>query len=198
MTERIIKERSELDYMITGNGIEITVESGANENINRDHRQQRDRLMKYYQKLLELKGVESDTVRCKALAHMVENMTEAKAREKADDFEKAQYLRLLAYATALSRLQLNKENSEEAEEIDKEELGKIDKMASALVEVLDAAADDEQELQETVEINGNKFVYTRDSLDIRNHIQQLFEIGERTKGNTWSIYLDDEGELVIY
>ena len=99
-------------------------------------------------------------------------MTEAKACEKADDFEKAQYNRLLAYATALTKSQLENTKPEEAEKINQKELEKIDKIAGALVDVLDAATADEQELQETVTINENKFVYAKGSLEIRDYVQQ--------------------------
>lgn len=187
-----------MDYLITEKGIDIIIESRETEPKSRESYQHRDRLMSYYQALLKFKGTQLNSKQYRALNYIVSNMTEAKACEKADDFEKAQYNRLLAYATALTKSQLENTKPEEAKKINQKELEKIDKIAGALVDVLDAATADEQELQETVTINENKFVYTKGSLEIRDYVQQLFDIGERTKGNTWTIYLDAEGDLVIY
>ena len=106
-------------------------------------------------------------------------MTEDAAEKKLSRFEEQQVNRLMAYANAISKLTKQEEQT-----------------VDALLEVVEAMADDPE--QEAVMINGNKFVYEKDSLDINKYAEKLFAIGEEQKGNTWSIYIDEEGELVIY
>lgn len=187
-----------MDYVVNVNGIDIVIESHTPESRQQDNYAQRKRLMSYYTKLMEMKGIEADSEKYKALNIIVDNMTEQNAEKKADSFEQAQMQRLLAYATKFAELKLKQESPEAAEQISKSESDKAEKMADALLEVLDAVMDDNTDNHETVDINGNKFIYEKDTLNIRDYVQKLFDIGEQCKGNTWSIYLDDEGELVIY
>ena len=63
-------------------------------------------------------------------------------------------------------------------------------------EEIDATAEDAE--QDSVLVNGNKFLFKKGSLDIEKYMEKLYSIGEEQKGNTWTVYLDDEGELVIY
>ena len=69
-------------------------------------------------------------------------------------------------------------------------------ITDSIIEVLDAIADEIDDL--VVEINGNKFIYAKDSLNIKDYEDRLSELGNDSKGNTWHIYLDNEKELVIY
>ena len=125
-------------------------------------------------------------------------MTEKSAETKANSFEQAQLSRILAYAEKFAELRLKQQSQEVAEKLSDAENEKASKMAEALVEVLDATAEEDTGNQETVDINGNKFIYEKGTLNIRDYVQKLFDIGEKTKGNTWTVYLDEEGELVIY
>ena len=187
-----------MDYTVNVNGIDIVIEAHLAEDKEQVNFQQRKRLMVYYQKLLEMKGIEPNSERYDALNNIVSNMTEQSAKKKADSFEQARVNRLFAYATKFSELKLWQESFETADNITKEEVFKTEKMADALIEVLDATANDDLENQETVNINGNKFIYDKGSLNVRDYVQKLYDIGEQSKGNTWTIYIDDEGELVIY
>lgn len=161
-----------MDYVVNINGVDIVIEQNeANEN--------RSRLLKYYEKLLQGKGVEVSNEKQKALEAIVENMTEVAAKEKLTSFDSRRMNRLMAYASALSHL--TKEEKE---------------MADSLDEVLEAAVEDED--QETILVNGNKFLFEKGSIDVNQYMQILYSIGEEKKGNTWTIYIDEEGELVIY
>ena len=185
-----------VDFTINVNGIDIVIEPHSAEARNDRVHMQRKRLLAYYERLLEVTGAKETPERKAALNRIVDNMTEKNAEENADIFKQRQLKRLLAYAEKFSDL-TRKQSIEESEQISKSDMEKAVKMADALTEVLDAAIEDPDD-QETVEINGNKFVYERETLDIKNYAEKLYDIGEKTKGNTWTIYLDKDGELVIY
>ena len=135
-----------MDYVVNINGVDVVIEQN-------EKRENRDRLLKYYNGLLGSRGIDSDEGKQKALASIVDNMTEAAAKEKLDS---------------------------------------VDDIA----EVIDATAEDAE--QDSVLVNGNKFLFEKGSLDIEKYMEKLYSIGEEQKGNTWTVYLDDEGELVIY
>jgi hypothetical protein len=71
-----------------------------------------------------------------------------------------------------------------------------DNLADSLIEIIDATMDDPK--QESVMINGNKFLFEKGSVDIKKYAYKLYEVGEKQQGDTWTIYLDGDGELVIY
>ncbi len=187
-----------MDYVVNIDGIDLVIEQHTIESRQQSNHQQRNRLLAYYEKLLKVSGTEETPERLEALNQLVDNMTEKSAESKADNLEKAQLNRVLAYAEKIFEFNLKQQSSEDTEKISKAEVEKTDKMAEALVEVLDATIEDDTNNQETVDINGNKFIYDKKSLNIRDYVKKLFDIGEKTKGNTWTIYLDEEGELVIY
>ncbi len=142
-------------------------------NENRQH------LLGYYTKLLAARGANLDEKQSKTLNILVNRMTESAAEDAIQEFEKSRLKRLIAYADAF--YSLSKEEEEDAD---------------ALLEVINATKDDSEE--EIVLINGNNFRFEKGSLDINKYTDKLTEIGERTQGNTWFIYLNDDGELVIY
>lgn len=189
-----------MDYMVNVNGIDIliTLESDNDNCRDSERYSQRRRLLTYYKRLLGIKGIDPESEKYKTLEYLVNNLTEQNAKTKVDNFEKAQADRLLAYMIKIAQLKLNRESPQDEEQITKEECKKMERMADALIEVLDASCEDIREGQETVEINGNKFVYNKNELNIKEHLIKLYEIGEQAKGNTWTIYCDEEGELVIY
>lgn len=139
----------------------------------------RDRLLKYYTKLLALKGINLDQSQNKVLNSLVNNLTEDSAKKRISDIDKQRLNRLMAYANSFNKLTKKEEFT-----------------VNALLEVVDAASEDPE--QESVMINGNKYLYEKDSLDINKYKEKLYAIGNKQKGNTWSIYIDDEGELVIF
>lgn len=170
-----------MDYTVNINGIDIIIEQHSAEARQQSTHQQRNRLLTYYKKLLRTAGIEETSKRENALNNLIDNMTEKSAEIKADNFEQNQLKRILTYAEKIT-------GANEGP----------NKIADALVEVLDTIADENIDNQETVDINGNKFIYDKSTLNIKDHVQKLFDIGKSVKGNTWTIYLDEEGELVIY
>ena len=161
-----------MNYMVNINGVDVMIEyEEATDN--------RDRLLGYYQKLIAAKGVTLKEPQDKALKILIDNITEDAAEKKISKMKEQQLNRVMAYANAISKL-----TKEQEETVD------------ALMEVIDATVEDPE--QESVMINGNKFVFEKGSLDIKKYADKLVAIGNEQKGNTWSIYVDDEGELVIY
>lgn len=167
-----IDEKSLADIIANINGVDVMIE-------HEETTDNRDRLLDYYQKLIAAKGVTLKGSQGKALKTLVDNMTEDAAGKKMSKMEEHQITRLMAYANAISKLTKEQEET-----------------ADALIEVIDATAEDP--VQEAVMINGNKFIYEKGSLDVKKYADKLSAIGNEQKGNTWSIYVDDEGELVIY
>lgn len=139
----------------------------------------RYRLLSYYSKLINARGIELNDSQEATLKSLVNNMMEDAAQKKISKIEEQRRIRLMAYAEAFKSLTKEEEQ-----------------MADALLEVIDATEEDPE--QEAVIVNGNKFLYEKGSLDIKKYIDKLSEIGKEQKGQTWSIYVDDEGELVIY
>ena len=95
------------------------------------------------------------------------------------------------------------ERSPEIEDYDEfeEQLFKLHKMASAMVEVIDATSDEVDGLN-IYWTNGNNYLYfdnDRSTLYYDGQIEErLSTIGEHTKGNTWFMYYSKKGEWVIY
>ena len=170
-----------MDYIVDANGVKILIEEHTAEERDSDMYKQRKRLLKYYELLLKSKNIEKDSKKYKALVNMVDSLTEDHAKESANHFDENLLKRLIAYTTML--------NSKKS---------MLNDTADALDEILEAVCEDENSNEITVEINGNKFVFDNESLDLEKYSKRLAEIGNRTKGNTWKIYLDDDGELVIY
>jgi len=160
-----------MDYIITIDGMQIVVE-------DEKPTVHRDRLQKYYSALLKCVYGELSDAQKAALGTYVRNMTESAAEERLE---------------AVSEEEKDKQTDNSAfQEVD----GQERETAETLLEIIDAMQDDPE--QEAILINGNKFLFDKGSLDITKYAEKLFRIGESSKGNTWSIYVDDEGELVIY
>jgi len=51
--------------------------------------------------------------------------------------------------------------------------------------------------EKTVEINGNRFSYDKHVIDISKYEEELFDVGNRKKGCSWNVELDDNGEIVL-
>ncbi len=48
------------------------------------------------------------------------------------------------------------------------------------------------------EINGNVFTYRKDKFPIEKYREELAELGNKSKGNQWSVSVSGDGRLVIY
>lgn len=170
-----------MDYKTEINGVEILIE-------NNEPNKNRNQLLTYYSKLLMASKNEEDAMadnkKNVILQSIVSNMTEEAAKDKiqkASEKESAFFNRMMSYHDKI--VSLSKEEQE---------------VAVALEEVIDALDEEDILKQDKAEINGNVFLFEKESLDIANYYDKLFQIGENTKGNTWSVYVNDEGELVIY
>lgn len=170
-----------MDYIIDANGVKILIEEHTDEERNSDMYKQRKRLLKYYELLLKDKNIDKNSKKYNALVNMVDSLTEERAKESANRFDEKLLKRLLAYNAML--------NSKDT---------MLNDMADALDEILEATCEDEKSNEVTVAINGNKFIFDKECIDLEKYSKRLAEIGDRTKGNTWKIYLDNDGELVIY
>ena len=157
-----------MGYMINVDGKDVFIETSESSHDNRA------KLLEYYLALLESNGTTLSEDKQKALNQIVENMPEASAESRLE----RQKARIMAYA---KHIMPSKEQK---------------MMAEALEEVIDATVEDEK--MESVLINGNKFLYEPGTIDVDKYAKKLHDIGEETKGNTWTIYTSDDGELVIY
>ena len=163
------------DYVVNGILIEVAKPD--------EERKQRERLLTYYKMLLKVNEYSLDEKQKKALETVVKNMTEEAAEQKAGIIDESTAFRLLTYYNALKNMN----------ESQKDEVKKI---AEGLWEVIDATVEDGE--YKSVVVNGNKFLYEEGSVDVGKYADKLYEIGQNAKGNTWTIYTDEEGELVIY
>lgn len=71
-------------------------------------------------------------------------------------------------------------------------------IAQSIQEVIEATMMDDLTNREVIYLNGNNFVYDRREINIEKYKKGLIEIGKETQNNTWELYLDSNGELVIY
>lgn len=161
-----------MDYIVNVDGVDILIERNESS-------ESQERLLKYYVNLLKANGAEFSEEKERVLQQIVDNMTEMAAQEKIDLIGMEQIDRITSYVGKLKELTDSEKDT-----------------ANALEEVLDVAIDDAK--QESKMINGNKFLYEKGTLDIEQYCKKLYDIGEETKGNTWTLYIDEEGELVIY
>ena len=162
-----------MDFIVNINGQDILIAE------EEETTKSRERLHSLYAYLLRARGIELNQEQERSLQTWVMNLTESHAETELAGFDRSREKRLKTYADRVREL------SKEEEET-----------ADALMEVIDAVSEDPE--QESYVINGNKFVFEKGSLDIKKYADKLNEIGEHDQGNTWFIYLDDDGELVIY
>ncbi len=69
-------------------------------------------------------------------------------------------------------------------------------VTEAVNELIEAFGDEDLEDIVDEEINGNYFEFDK-SFDIESYRKELYEIGERTKGQKWRLVLDDDGKVVL-
>lgn len=165
-----------MDYVVNIDGKDIVIEqSSSSEN--------RDKLYRYYYSLLKTYNGETNLTSEKevALKRLVDSLTEETALKRFNNIgELSRTKRMMSYFLKLSELS----------ESEKE-------MAEAINEVLEVTMEENEIEQERLEINGNVFLYKKDSIDIKKYLEKLYLIGNESKGNTWSVF-ENDGELVIY
>lgn len=98
--------------------------------------------------------------------------------------------RALIYAAKLNDLRNKKLSKEEAEEGRK-------KKADDLNVIVDAYMGYDISDDVVIEVNGNTFNYKK-GLDIQKYMDRLIAIGDNSTGQSYAVYLDEDGELVIY
>lgn len=186
-----------MDYIYKINGIDILIEDHSDDKHREIRYEKREKLLEFYKRMLKYAELITPE-RSEVLTKIIDNLTEEKAQETYDYFRESQFLRMLAYASRLSDMNVARDYPEDFEEEKKKADEEIKKVADTLVSVVDATTEDELKNQETVYINGNNFIYEKGAIDLSDHVQKLHDIGEKIKGETWSIYIDEEGDLVIY
>lgn len=98
--------------------------------------------------------------------------------------------RVLSYAAKINDLANKRLSETEAAEIRKKKAGDLDVIVDAYMQY--DISDDE-----IIEINGNTFNFKK-SLDIQKYMDRLYAIGEKSKGESYTVFIDEDGELVIY
>lgn len=165
-----------MDYVVNIDGKDIVIEQSSSS-------ESRDKLYRYYYSLLKTYNGETNLTSEKevALKRLVDSLTEETALKRFNNIgELSRTKRMMSYFLKLSELS----------ESEKE-------MAEAINEVLEVTMEENEIEQERLEINGNVFLYKKDSIDIKKYLEKLYLIGNESKGNTWSVF-ENDGELVIY
>ena len=140
----------------------------------------RERLEKYYELIM---GGQSEQQK-KTVDYIYGRMTDNARREAEEVLAKkdpryAQMKRISAYAAKINEIMASKEQKEEADRLFKAYEGF-----------------DFNKLQRE-EINGNIFEFEK-GFPIEQYRDQLSEIGNHEKDNTYMVNLDPEGKLEVY
>lgn len=148
-----------------------------------------DPLLEYYVRLMKAKG-KADKESGERIEHLLRNATENDLDALSARIEKIDpaFKRIQAYYNALSEHQRGK--IEEAEPTS-------DELAESMEKRLKAYDNYDYKKELRKEINGNVFVYAND-FPIDNYIDVLSSYGDEEVGEVYSVYLDEEGELVVY
>ncbi|WP_044959741.1 HNH endonuclease signature motif containing protein [Butyrivibrio sp. WCD2001] len=147
-------------------------------------------IFEYYYRLMQNKGMTDESLGKKidyALRDMsVEDMDNLEKRLESKD---PSFKRLFAYYKALSSY-FNKDLPQEAQP-------QNDEIAEKMASVIKAYDNYDIDSEERVEINGNIFKYKKD-FPIDQYKEILAEYGEEEQDEVYSVYLDEEGRLVVY
>ena len=147
--------------------------------------EQRNRLLEYYSKLQSEDGMEMSDKKKQVLKRIAFSMSEEDAHEQCSKIEEATKKRLLAYHKALSNL--HQRQTDELQEI-----------KDTVADLVEAYEDYDFEQEKTIEINGNFFTYDPDQFDVNKHQDSLYKLGNESKGNTWRVEIDENGEVVLH
>ena len=182
--------QTDVDYIIrTEDGGEFVIETN-------DPGTSRKRLEAYYNALLQHDAKAEDEQTKKTIDYFISSMDDEEVIELEVDVAKkdSKYVevastggkdtfesRILTYMTKIHELSsAQKEISEPVQEI-------VDKYKSF---------DFDSIVME--EINGNMFSYKKDEFPIEQFRKELEEMGNKSKGNHWSVSISSDGRLVIY
>lgn len=149
-----------------------------------------NRLFEYYVRLMQNKGL-ADKTSSKKIDYVLRNMSAQEMDiliERVESKDKS-YKRLMAYVQALSKL---KDKS-----IPKDAQPNNDELAEVMNSTLKAYEKYDVDCEERVEINGNTFIY-KSGFPIDQYREELASYGEDEQDEIYSVYLDDEGRLVVY
>lgn len=154
------------------------------------------RLEAYYNALLQHKNEEEDMHIKKTIEYVVDSMDEAEAVEaeqniiKADkdyseiiesDHKASFEKRMMAYLSKITELTAEQK-----------------KISAPMQEMVDKYKKYDFDSLVTEELNGNTFTYRKDKFPIEQYRQELEQLGEKSKGNQWSVSVSGDGRLVIY
>ncbi len=147
-------------------------------------------LFEYYLRLMNNKGMADDSS-SKKIDYVLRNMTaeDLSALEERVSKKDAAYSRLLAYAKAFSKLS--------GQNIPVDAQPESDELAEIMNSTLKAYEKYNVDSEERIEINGNTFTYKK-GFPIDQYIDELASYGEDEQDEIYSVYLDDEGRLVVY
>ena len=148
-----------------------------------------DHIYEYYYRLMKNKGVPE-----KDLAKKIDFALNSYSNNELNDLEKRIesmdpfYRRISAYATAIQKIM---NGNKEEEEPSNEELAQNMMKTIAAYDKYDYSS----EVRE--EINGNTFVFKKD-FPIDQYRDELAEYGEEIQDEIYSVYIDEQGRLVVY
>ena len=149
-----------------------------------------DRLFEYYLRLMNNKGM-SDETSSKKVDYVLRNMSAADlgALEERVKLKDPAYNRLFAYAKAIAKIN--------GQELPLEMQPSNDELADIMNSTMKAYEKYDVESEERIEINGNTFTYKK-GFPIDQYAEILASYGEDEQDEIYSVYLDDEGRLVVY
>lgn len=149
-----------------------------------------DALFEYYVRLMNAKGL-SDETTSKRVDYFLRNMSENDMILMIEQVKNrdATSRRLAHYAKAFSKMQ-----NEARREMSEPSSDELAEMMNGILRSYDNY-DIESELRE--EISGNIFIFQQD-FPIEQYRDVLATYGEEKQGEIYSIYLDEDGRLVVY
>lgn len=187
-----------MDYMLNIGGECVLIEGWPKDEWESENYAQRRKLFEECEKFIIGSSEEEIAKRKEALKRLLCTLSESGAKQKNQNLVAGRLKKMLKFASYLEECTRENCDTKELEEKYPGENEEFELFVDAIAEVVDAVAEEDFENQRTVEINGNKFVYNAQKLRIEEHLQKLKEIGEKRKGETWAVFLDEDGELVVY
>ena len=146
-------------------------------------------LLEYYIRLMNVKG-KSDEDSSLKIEYLLRNTSRKDLDAFADRVESMDpaFRRLSAYAAAIAKMH--------GKELELPE-PTSDELAESMAKRLKAYSDYNFKDELRKEINGNIFTYKSD-FPIDSYTEILASYGEEETGEVYSVYLDEEGRLVVY
>ena len=148
-----------------------------------------DPLLEYYIILMEKMGKTDDETKRK-IEYLLRNASDKDLTELVERVKRIDptLRRYMAYYTAFLDIQKTEQETPEL---------KRDMIAESMEERLKDYANYDYKNELRKEINGNIFNYER-GFPIEEYADVLSSFGKEEKGEVYSVYLDEDGELVVY